>query len=80
MATIELSLPDRIDGEINRLVEAGEFMNRDRAVEELLTMGISAYDTEEDTGEPGMDETMFRGTVNDQQDPAMQDDADDYAF
>lgn len=79
MAEVELDLPDRIDGEITRLVDQGEFLNRDQAVEELLSMGVQAYNTTEEE-EDMMDETMFRGTVNDQQDPAMQDDADDYSF
>ena len=79
MAEVELDLPDRIDGEINRLVQSGEFLNRDQAVEELLQMGVQAYNTTEEEDDM-MDETMFRGTVNDQTDPAMQDDADDYSF
>jgi len=81
MAKVEVSLPDRIETEIQRLVDQGEFVNYDQAVEELLTMGVSAYDVEEDTTAPGADEELFSQTVEDQRDPAMQDDPDDgYGF
>lgn len=76
MPKVEVSLPDRVESEITRLVEQGEFVNRDQAVEELLTMGVSAYDTTEETT-PGADQDLFSQTVEDQQDPAMQNDPDD---
>ncbi|AEN04968.1 CopG family transcriptional regulator [Halolamina sp.] len=75
MAEIEVDLPDRITGELNRLVDAGEFLNRERAVEDLLQRGVSAYNIE-DTNGGGMDEMqedLFTQAVDDQQDPAMQD-------
>ena len=74
MAEIEVDLPDRITGEINRLVDSGEFLNRERAVEDLLQRGVSAYDVEDNSG-GGMDEMeedLFTQAVEDQQDPAMQ--------
>lgn len=72
MAQIEVDLPDRITGELNRLVESGEFLNRERAVEDLLQRGVSAYDVEEEpTGE--LDSDLFTQAVDDQQDPAMQE-------
>ncbi|QSG13228.1 DUF7120 family protein [Halapricum desulfuricans] len=83
MPKIEVSLPDRIENEIRRLVEQDEFVNRDQAVEELLTMGVSAYDVEEDEPTTGAaEEDMFSQTVEDQQDPAMQDEPrdDGYTF
>ncbi|NHX36070.1 MULTISPECIES: DUF7120 family protein [Halolamina] len=72
MAQIEVDLPDRITGELNRLVESGEFLNRERAVEDLLQRGVSAYDIEEEPTEE-MDSDLFTQTVEDQQDPAMQE-------
>jgi Arc/MetJ-type ribon-helix-helix transcriptional regulator len=75
MPKVEVSLPDRVETEIDRLVEQGEFVNRDQAVEELLSMGVSAYDVEEETEEPGED--LFSQTVEDQHDPAMTDEPDD---
>ncbi len=83
MPKIEVSLPDRIENDIQRLIEQGEFVNHDQAVEELLTMGVSAYDVEEEETTPGTaEEDMFSQTVEDQQDPAMQDEPrdDGYTF
>lgn len=77
MPKVEVSLPDRIETEIDRLVEQGEFVNRDQAVEELLSMGVSAYDTTEETDEPAAGEDLFSQTVEDQHDPAMTDEPDD---
>ena len=77
MPKVEVSLPDRVETEIDRLVEQGEFVNRDQAVEELLSMGVSAYDTTEETDTAAAEEDLFSQTVEDQQDPAMQDDPDD---
>lgn len=72
MATIEVDLPDRISGELDRLVDSGEFLNRERAFEELLQRGVSAYNV--DTGPKNeLDQDLFSQAVEDQQDPAMQD-------
>jgi Arc/MetJ-type ribon-helix-helix transcriptional regulator len=80
MSKIELSLPDRIDSDIRRLVEQGEFVNRDQAVEELLSMGMSAYNTTS-TDDSGPEENLFSQAVEDQQDPAARTDSgDDYSF
>ncbi|MFW5949147.1 MAG: DUF7120 family protein [Halolamina sp.] len=76
MAQIEVDLPDRITVELNRLVESGEFLNRERAVEDLLQRGVSAYDIEEEPAEE-MDSDLFTQTVEDQQDPAMQEGSND---
>ncbi|QCC50716.1 DUF7120 family protein [Halapricum salinum] len=79
MPKVEVSLPDRIETEIARLVEQGEFVNRDQAVEELLTMGVSAYDVEEES-ETTVEEDLFTQTVEDQQDPAMHDEPQDDGY
>lgn len=76
MPQIEASLPDHIDSEIDHLVEQGEFINRDQAVEELLTLGVSAYDREEDTASE-LDDDLFTNVVDEQQDPAMQTESND---
>lgn len=72
MATIEVDLPDRISGELDRLVESGEFLNRERALEELLQRGVSVYNVEE-TPEDELDDELFTQAVEDQQDPAMEE-------
>lgn len=71
MADTEVTLPDRVTTDIDRFVESGEFLNWDQAVEELLTLGLSAY---QDEAEPVDEESVFTGTVDDQQDPAIADD------
>ena len=76
-----MSLPDRIDSEIDRLVQEGEFLNREQAVEELLSMGVSAYaPTEESDEQEG--ENLFTQMTDDQKDPAAREDeqGDDYTF
>ena len=79
MPEVEVSLPDRIDSEIARLIDQGEVLNREQAVEELLSMGVSAYAPAETTEEP--EEDLFTQMTDDQQDPAaMTDDGDDYGF
>lgn len=80
MAEVEVTLPDRIESEIARLVDQGEFLNRDQAIEELLSMGVSAYSATADTTEQ-TDEDLFTQVADDQQDPAIEDDQqDDYTF
>jgi len=76
MPTAEVSLPDDVDIEIRQLIEEGEFINRDQAVEELLSLGVSAYTTDESANQT-TDEDLFTQVVDDQQDPAMRNEADD---
>lgn len=79
MPEVEVSLPDRIDSEIARLVEQGEFLNREQAVEELLSMGVSAYAPTDTNDEPSQD--LFTQMTDDQQDPAARgDDGDEYTL
>lgn len=73
MTQVEVSLSDQTDSEITRLVEQGEFINRDQAIEKILTRGISAYDTNEEP-ESEISDDVFNSVTNDQQDPALQDD------
>jgi Arc/MetJ-type ribon-helix-helix transcriptional regulator len=76
MPSAEISLPDDVDIEIRQLVEEGEFINRDQAVEELLSLGVSAYTTDDSTSQPA-DEDLFTQVVEDQQDPAIRNEGDD---
>lgn len=77
MPQVEVSLPMRIDSEIDRLVEDGEFINRDRAIEGLLATGISVYDTDVESPDE-MDENVFTQAMDDQQDPALDRDQGDH--
>lgn len=80
MPKVEVNLPDQINDQIDRLVEQGDFLNRDQAVEELLSMGVSTYDTTDDTTDIE-GENMFTQTIDDQRDPAMREDQDeDYTY
>lgn len=80
MSKIKLSLPDRLANDIDRFVDQGEFVNREQAFEELLTMGLSAYQPVESTPEEE-EHDLFTQAVEDQTDPAMQDDTgDEYTF
>jgi len=79
MPEVELNLPDRVNSEIDRLVEQGEFLNREQAIEELLSMGMSAYDTAEETG-PETDGELFSQAVDDQVDPAMTEEQQDEEY
>ncbi|MFB6109320.1 MAG: CopG family transcriptional regulator [Halodesulfurarchaeum sp.] len=74
MPETEVTLPDRVTSDIERFVESGEFLNWDQAVEELLSLGLSAYQTEEGEEMVGDVESVFTGALEDQQDPAIADD------
>ncbi|MFC7165769.1 DUF7120 family protein [Halospeciosus flavus] len=45
MPTVEINIPDHIEMQIAQLVEKGEFVSREEAVEQLLSAGIKAYKT-----------------------------------
>jgi Arc/MetJ-type ribon-helix-helix transcriptional regulator len=51
MARIEVDMPTRMDTQIGQLVDDGEFLNRQEAVEELLTTGLQTYQTDVDIDE-----------------------------
>jgi Arc/MetJ-type ribon-helix-helix transcriptional regulator len=82
MPRVEVTVPDRLVSEVHRLVESGEFVNREEAMEDLLSTGLAATagtGAAEAEEEPA--ENPFNQAVEDQQDPAMLDDGDDeYAF
>lgn len=81
MTQLEVSLPDQTESEIRRLIEQGEFINWDQAVEKILARGIQAYDVPEDEG-TSFDDEMIESITSEQQDPAMQDEPgpDDQSF
>jgi len=82
MSKIEITVPDQLSSEIDRMVDQGEFLSRDQAIEELLTRGVSAYDIEEEPTDE-LDTELFTQAVEEQQDPASQmdqDGGDEYTF
>jgi Arc/MetJ-type ribon-helix-helix transcriptional regulator len=75
MAKYEVGLSDQQHSEIERLVDQGDFINWEQATEELLVMGLSAYTTEEETGDVVAEEEVFTETIAEQQDPAARDES-----
>ena len=76
MSDTKIDLPERIDSQIDRFVQQGEFINRDEAVEELLTLGLTAFDTDDEPSrQPGED--LFTQATDDQHDPAADTDPED---
>ncbi|WP_255198077.1 DUF7120 family protein [Halorarius litoreus] len=79
MSKIEVDVPARLADEVQRLVDQGEFLNREQAMEELLTRGVSVYNMDTTSDEPAED--VFTQATNDQQDPAAREETgDDYTF
>jgi metal-responsive CopG/Arc/MetJ family transcriptional regulator len=70
-----VNISDRLDSQIDRLVSQGDFLNREKAMEELLALGLSAYDTTEDEDE--MDSVTFAEEMQNPGDRPGMDDGDD---
>jgi len=79
VSRLKVSLPDQTESEIQRLIDQGDFLNRDKAVEELLTLGISAYETTDDETDE-LSDTAFNTPANEQQDPALQGEEQDDGY
>jgi Arc/MetJ-type ribon-helix-helix transcriptional regulator len=63
MVTVEINVPDHLDMQIAQLVDQGDFVNREEAVEELLSTGLKAYKTSgpmpDNAGEGGFEDEMM---------------------
>jgi len=63
MPKVQLTVPEHLEMQIAQLVEEGEFVNREEAIEELLSTGLRAYKTsgpiEDD--DPGFEEDGMMG-------------------
>ena len=64
MARVEITVPEHLEMQIAQMVDQGEFVGREEAVEELLSTGLKAYKTggaqaEED--EPGLEDEGMMG-------------------
>jgi len=62
MANLQLTVPEHLEMQIAQLVEKGEFVNREDAIEDLLS-GLRAYKTSgpiEDE-EPGFEDDGMMG-------------------
>jgi Arc/MetJ-type ribon-helix-helix transcriptional regulator len=45
MGKVEITIPERLEMQIVQMVEQGEFLDRDEAIEELISTGLRAYQT-----------------------------------
>ncbi|MFC4407051.1 MULTISPECIES: ribbon-helix-helix domain-containing protein [Haloarchaeobius] len=55
MPKVEINIPEHLEMQITQMVERGEFVNREEAIEDLISTGIKAYKTSGpiDDDEPG---------------------------
>lgn len=65
MAKVEITVPEHLDMQVAQLVEQGEFLNREEAIEELLSTGLKAYKTSgpisDDQADAGFEEEGLMG-------------------
>ncbi len=71
MPKVDLTIPEHLEMRITQLVEQGEFLNREEAIEDLLSTGLKAYKTS--------------GPMDDDEDAGYEDDGmmghdDEYVF
>jgi len=61
MSKVEINVPEHLEMQVAQMVEQGDFVNREEAVEELLTTGLKAYKTSGpmDDEEQGFEEDMM---------------------
>ncbi|WP_299262157.1 ribbon-helix-helix domain-containing protein [Halorientalis sp.] len=71
MSKAEITIPEHLEMRIAQLVEKGEFLNREEAIEDLLSTGIKAYKTSGPVDED--DEAGF-------EDDGMMGHDDEYVF
>ena len=75
MPKVEINIPEHLEMQVAQMVEQGEFVNREEAIEDLLSTGLKAYKTSgpQDDDEPGFDEGGF-------EDDGMMGHDDEYVF
>ena len=71
MPKVEITIPEHLEMQIAQLVEQGEFLNREEAIEDLLSTGLKAYKTS--------------GPMDEEEEPGLEDDGmmghdDEYVF
>ena len=79
MPTVEISLPEDVHAQFDRLVDE-EFVSEEAAAEELLTAGLEAYTREftEEEGAPDMADEYADDMWDTAEDPAGHGPDDDY--
>jgi Arc/MetJ-type ribon-helix-helix transcriptional regulator len=63
MPKVEITVPEHLEMQVAKLVEQGEFVNREQAVEELLSTGLKAFKTSgpQDEEDPGLEDEGMMG-------------------
>jgi len=64
MPKVDLTIPEHLEMRITQLVEDGEFLNREEAIEDLLSTGLKAYKTSgpmDDDDEAGYEDDGMMG-------------------
>jgi Arc/MetJ-type ribon-helix-helix transcriptional regulator len=64
MPKVEITVPEHLEMRIATLVEEGEFLNREEAIEDLLSTGLKAYKTSthvEEDDEPEFEDDGMMG-------------------
>lgn len=71
MPKLEINVPEHLEMRITRLIDRGEFVNREEALEALISAGIKAY--EAGSGQVDEQEVGLEGE-------GMMDHDDEYVF
>ncbi|MFB6295688.1 MAG: CopG family ribbon-helix-helix protein [Halobacteriales archaeon] len=79
MPEIEVSLPEELYTEFEHMIEE-EFVNRDEAVEELLTAGIDAYTREFDEPEESNIAEEYASDIFDTAEGPRGEDEEEFGF
>ncbi len=65
MPKVEITIPEHLEMQIAQMIDQGEFVNREEAIEELLSTGLKAYKTSGPMGgenaEPGLEDDGLMG-------------------
>ncbi|GAA0251455.1 MULTISPECIES: ribbon-helix-helix domain-containing protein [Haladaptatus] len=64
MPKVEITVPEHLEMQIAQMVEQGEFVNREEAIEDLLATGLKAYKTSgpmDNDREPGLEDEGMMG-------------------
>lgn len=74
MVKIDVDIPESLDMKVQRLVDEGEFMDYESAINELISTGVTAYRTDNDKDD------SFDDDFSDDIGPGGVSHDDDYAF
>jgi len=74
MPKVEINIPEHLEMQITQLVEQGEFLNREEAIENLLSTGMKAYKTSGPMDDP------VGGSGSGFEDDGMMGHEDEYVF